>query len=181
MLSNFPSRSERPLFSAVRPLAVSWPALFFECLSCTSYFLLNSLIVLSSKVRSILLHRCSSEILCRIFSYLKDLLAFVFLYFPRVLSVLVEFVRSSRAEVFFKKGDLRNLAKFTGKHLCQSRFLNIVAGLRRTTLLKKKLWHRCFPVNFAKCLRTPFFIEHLWWLLLICDELLKDLSKVNRT
>ena len=25
--------------------------------------------------------------------------------------------------------------------------------------------HRCFPVNIAKCLRTPFLIEHLWWLL----------------
>ena len=23
------------------------------------------------------------------------------------------------------------------------------------TLLKKSLWHRCFPVNFAKFLRTP--------------------------
>ena len=23
------------------------------------------------------------------------------------------------------------------------------------TLLKKRLWHRCFPVNFAKFLRTP--------------------------
>ena len=23
-----------------------------------------------------------------------------------------------------------------------------------------------FPVNFAKFLRAPFFIEHLWWLLL---------------
>ena len=34
------------------------------------------------------------------------------------------------------------------------------------TLLKKRLWHRCFPVNFAKFLRTPFFTEHLWWLLL---------------
>ena len=34
------------------------------------------------------------------------------------------------------------------------------------TLLKKRLWHRCFPVNFAKFLRTPFFIEHFWWLLL---------------
>ena len=29
-------------------------------------------------------------------------------------------------------------------------------GLRRATLLKKRLWHRCFPVNFAKFLRTPF-------------------------
>ena len=24
------------------------------------------------------------------------------------------------------------------------------------TLVKKRLWHRCFPVNFAKFLRTPF-------------------------
>ena len=24
----------------------------------------------------------------------------------------------------------------------------------------------CFPVNFAKFLRTPIFKEHLWWLLL---------------
>ena len=34
-------------------------------------------------------------------------------------------------------------------------------------LSKKRLWHRCFTVNFAKFLRTPFFIKHLWWLLLI--------------
>ena len=27
---------------------------------------------------------------------------------------------------------------------------------RPSTLLKKRLWHRCFPVNFAKFLRTPF-------------------------
>ena len=33
-------------------------------------------------------------------------------------------------------------------------------------LFKKRLWHRCFPVNFDKFLRTPFFIEHLCWLLL---------------
>ena len=28
--------------------------------------------------------------------------------------------------------------------------------LRPATLLKKGLWHRCFPVNFANFLRTPF-------------------------
>ena len=38
----------------------------------------------------------------------------------------------------------------------------ICSGLRPATLLKKRLWHRCFPVNFAKFLRTPFLIEHLW-------------------
>ena len=32
-------------------------------------------------------------------------------------------VRSSRPEVFCEKGVLRNFAKFTGKHLCQSLFL----------------------------------------------------------
>ena len=75
-------------------------------------------------------------------------------------------VKSSRPEAFCKKGVLENFAKLTGKHLCQSLFFNKVAGLRPATLLKKKLWHRCFPVNFAKFLRTTFFIEHLWWLLL---------------
>ena len=34
------------------------------------------------------------------------------------------------------------------------------------SLLKKGPWHRCFPVNFATFLRTPFFTEHLQWLLL---------------
>ena len=64
--------------------------------------------------------------------------------------------------VFYKKSALRNLAQFTGKHLCQSLFFNKVAGLSPATLLKKNLCHRCFPVNFAKILRTPFFIEYLW-------------------
>ena len=34
-------------------------------------------------------------------------------------------------------GVLKNFTKFTGKHLCQSPFLNIVAGLRAAILLKK--------------------------------------------
>ena len=33
------------------------------------------------------------------------------------------------------------------------------------TLLNKRLWHRSFPVNFVKYLRTPFLAEHLRWLL----------------
>ena len=64
--------------------------------------------------------------------------------------------RSSRPDVFCKKGVLRNFTKFTGKHLCQSLFFNKVAGLRPETLLKKRLLHRCFPLNFGKFLRTPY-------------------------
>ena len=48
------------------------------------------------------------------------------------------------------------MAKFTGKHLCRSLFFNKVAGLRPASLLKKRLQHRCFPVKFAKFLKTPF-------------------------
>ena len=57
-----------------------------------------------------------------------------------------------------KKDVLRNFTKFTGKHLCQS--------LRPATLLKKRLWQRYFPVNFAKFLRTPFLQNTSGWLLL---------------
>ena len=51
-------------------------------------------------------------------------------------------------------------------HLCKSLFFNKVAGLRPETLLKKRLCHRCFPVNFVKFLKTPSSIEHLRWLVL---------------
>ena len=50
--------------------------------------------------------------------------------------------------MFCKTGVLRDFSKFT----------------RPATLLKKR-WHRCFPVNFEKFLRTPFFTEHRWLLL----------------
>ena len=55
-----------------------------------------------------------------------------------------------------KKGDVKNFAKFIGKHLPQSLFFNKVPGLRTTTLSKKRLWRRCFPINFAKFLGTSF-------------------------
>ena len=62
--------------------------------------------------------------------------------------------RSSRPEVSCKKS-CPYFAKFTGKHLRQSLFFNKVAGLRPVTLLKKD-WHRCFPLNSPRILRTPF-------------------------
>ena len=33
---------------------------------------------------------------------------------------------------------------------------NSQESLRPATLLKKGLWHSCFPINVAKFLRTPF-------------------------
>ena len=39
--------------------------------------------------------------------------------------------------------------------------------LRPAILLKRRLWHRCFPVNFVKFLRKTFLTEHLRRLLLL--------------
>ena len=62
--------------------------------------------------------------------------------------IIANTIRSSRPEVFCKKGVLRNFAKFTGKHLCLSLFFNKVLA-----------W--CFPVNFARFLRTPLVAASL--------------------
>ena len=62
-------------------------------------------------------------------------------------------IQKQAPEMFCKEGVPRNFAKFKGKLLYQSLFSNKVAA---ATLLKKKLWHRCFPVNFPTFLRTPF-------------------------
>ena len=45
--------------------------------------------------------------------------------------------------MFFKIGARKNLSNFTSKHVKTCNFV------------KKRLQHRCFPVKFAKFLRTP--------------------------
>ena len=69
--------------------------------------------------------------------------------FSKILLELL-FYRSSRPDVFCKKGVIPNFAKFAGKHPCQ------VSLLTKSFFKKKRLWHRCFPVNFAKFVKTPF-------------------------
>ena len=73
--------------------------------------------------------------------------------------------RSSHQWCSVKKGVVKNFIKFIGKHLCQSLFFNKVASLRPATLLEKRLWHRCFPVNFVKFLRTP--PDECFWISLL--------------
>ena len=77
--------------------------------------------------------------------------------------------RSSRPEVFCKKGVLGNFTKFTGKHLCQSLYFNKVAGQRPATLLKKRLrpeacnfinketLAQVFSCEFCKISKNTFF------------------------
>ena len=76
--------------------------------------------------------------------------------------------RSTHQRCSIKKGVLRNFAKFTWKYLYQGLFLIKTQALspRPATLLKKRLWRKCFPVNFVKFLTTPFLQNTSGWLLL---------------
>ena len=69
--------------------------------------------------------------------------------------------------MFYKLSVLENYAGLIGKNLCWSFFLIKLQTRRPEGLqvIKKRLLHRFFLMNIANCLRTPFLIEHLLWLL----------------
>ena len=73
----------------------------------------------------------------------------------------MSFSRTNREEMFCEKGVLRKLAKFTGKHLCQSLFFNNITGV---------------------FLGKPFLAEHLWTtastLLFYNQEFLNDKNPI---
>ena len=68
-------------------------------------------------------------------------------------------LKTSRTEVFCKKGALNHLVKFTEQSLLRGYFSIKVVSLQSATLLKRRLQHRCFPVNVVKYLRTPILIK----------------------
>ena len=69
-------------------------------------------------------------------------------------------MKISRPELFCKNDVLKNLTKFTGKHLCQSVFFNKFASLRPVTLAQ------VFSCEFCDIFKNTFFIKHFRWLLL---------------
>ena len=73
--------------------------------------------------------------------------------------------RSSRPKVFCKKGFLRNFARFTGKHLCQSLSFNKVAD-RPGNFIKRKTLAQMFSRKSREISKSTFFTEHLRRLLL---------------
>ena len=65
----------------------------------------------------------------------------------------------SQKHPFFHDDVLKNLSKFTWKHLCQSLFFNKVAGLAPVTSLKRDSG---IGVFLCEIFKNTFFIEHLW-------------------
>ena len=54
------------------------------------------------------------------------------------------------------KSVFKNFKKFIGKRLCWSLFLIKLQAFKAWNFVKKRLQHRCFPLNIAKYLRTVF-------------------------
>ena len=98
----------------------------------------------------------------------------LFLHFMRNMSIISAFImqdlnifcpwklikniyeinhRSSRPDAFCKKGILRNLAKFTEKHLCQSLFS---IKLQACNFIKKKTLAQVFSSEFFKISQNTF-------------------------
>ena len=93
-------------------------------------------------------------------------------------NVLLTF-RSSSQMCSVWKCFFRNFVKFWGKYQCQCLLFNNfnkVADLRPAILFKKRLWHRCFPVNFAKIPRTLFLQNNSGRLLLNIYFFARDFS-----
>ena len=63
--------------------------------------------------------------------------------------------QSSNRRSSTNKGVLKDFAKFTGKHLCQSR-------LRPATLLKKDTLTHVFSCEFCEIYKNSVLTEHLW-------------------
>ena len=69
----------------------------------------------------------------------------------------MSYVQKQPPEVFCKKGVLRNLTKFTGKHLCQNLFFP-----QACNLIKKETLAQVFSCELCEIFEITFFTEHLW-------------------
>ena len=79
--------------------------------------------------------------------------------------VVKEHHQKQLPEVFCKKIYSSKFIKFHRKTLASECLFNKVACLNACNFIKKRLWHRCFPVKFVKFSRTPILKN-------ICERLL---------
>ena len=78
-----------------------------------------------------------------------------------IKSLYCKSFRSSHGRCLWKKVFL----EISQENTCVGVFFNKVVGVKACNFIKKALQHRCFPVKFAKFLRTPILKN-------ICERLL---------
>ena len=67
---------------------------------------------------------------------------------------------------FFIKKPFLKISKYSPENTCVRVSFNKVAGLQPCNFIKERLQRKCFPVNFAKFLKTPILKDISEWLLL---------------
>ena len=78
--------------------------------------------------------------------------------FDKILITPLKFlftVQKQPPEVFYEKVVLNNFAYIHRETPVLESLFNKVAVPKACNFIKKRLQHRCFPVNIAKYLRTP--------------------------
>ena len=75
-------------------------------------------------------------------------------------------------ETNFKEEEQINSRRMSQKRCLKQETVTQRCSINKviSTLFKKRLWYRCFPMNFAKFLGTPFLTEHLRPLLLSFEK-----------
>ena len=89
-------------------------------------------------------------------------------FFPKIFNCLSQktllllIFRSSRPELFLRKGVLKICSKFTGEHPCRS----VISMKLLCNFIEVALRHGCSPVNLLHIFRTAFLKNTSGWLLL---------------
>ena len=86
----------------------------------------------------------------------------VSVFLIRIIQLYQKYIsRSTRPDIFCKKGVLRNFTKFTVKHLCLSLFFNKVAVEVACNFTKKETLVQVFSCEFCKISKNTFFYRTL--------------------
>ena len=85
-----------------------------------------------------------------------------------VKKVFSDFSQNSRENTCTRVSFLIKLqasaCNFVKRDILAQVFFSEFCKIWAWNFIKKRPWHRCFPVNFAKFLGTPFLSEHFRWL-----------------
>ena len=95
------------------------------------------------------------------FYFLKSIIIFKINFTDAFMEIGITKIkknRSSRLQMFHKIDVLKDFAKFTGKHLCRSLFLNELGS--PCNFIKKEIPTQVFSCEFCKIFKNTFFTEH---------------------
>ena len=155
---------QKILISFIKPVA--------ELLISPITFILNNFIELDQfpDVRKVArtnpIHKVNQSIELKNYRPASVLSVLLKIYDSVVLEKVIKIIGEKSIYRQYQSGNCKNHS--TAKLITKLRdYIKQAAKNKQpATSLKKKLWQRCFPVNFAKFLRTLFLREHLWRLFL---------------